>query len=616
VTRFPILRSPVFQLLLGLLLALATALPAEAGLKLFPGPGNERHFLPADQAFTLSTEASAEGLQLHFRVTPGYYLYRGRFHFEPQVASLHLTPIFARDGESKDDPNLGHVEVYHQDIDITLKATGSGDIRVTWQGCADAGICYPPQSRLISLPAAGQPSAADTGPAASTFSPAAAPGITADNDGSAQNAPSFFHTRNKAAILLILFGLGLGLAFTPCVLPMLPILSGIIARQHTRSARRGFLLSLSYVLGMATTYALTGLLFARFGAAANLPVWFQHPAVLIVFSLIFIALALAMFGLYELQLPAGLRNHFDGLSRKAEGGQYIGSYVMGFFSALVVSPCVSAPLTGVLLYISTTGNAAFGALALFVMALGMGVPLLILGSTEGRFLPKAGDWMIRIKIFFGIMLLGVAVLLLGRILPGPITLLLWAALATVSAVWLGALEPVQPGSGHLWKGLGVLTLIYAAVLVVGAATGNEDPLMPLSRFANVSLTTSAQQPATSFRPVKTSADLDAVVREAAASNKTVMLDFYADWCVSCKLMARNVFTDARVAAVMGKLVLVQADVTRADAEDRALLDRFGLAGPPAILFFRNGQELRASRVEGEMGADEFLARLNTIPGGQ
>lgn len=624
--------APVLTLLFLLTLALGGV--AEAKLQLFSSSSSRPSFLPADQAFSMDSEGSADGATLHFHITPGYYLYRDRFHFEPQTPGLSLTPQFSRDGEWKDDPSFGRIQVYHEDVYVVLKAAGSGKARIVWQGCADAGLCYPPQSSVIGVsgsPASSTPvntaasapeSNADSGPvlaAVSSAPPIVPKPLAASQTGpvlaaapanpTSATLPGLFHTQNRALILLGLLALGLGLAFTPCVLPMLPIVSGIIARQHTRSAMRGFLLSLAYVLGIGTTYAITGLLMGLFGASANLPAWFQQPVVLIVFSLLFVALALAMFGLYELQLPHGLQSRFDSLSRKAEGGQYIGSFIMGFFSALVVSPCVSAPLAGVLLYISTTGDAAFGALALFTLAMGMGVPLLILGATEGRFLPKAGEWMIRVKVCLGLLLLGVAILLVGRILPGPATLLLWAALATVTAVWLGALEPVEPGVGHLWKGLGVLFLIYSAVLVVGAATGNEDPLMPLGHFGT------APAASVNFRHIKTVADLQAAEQQAAAEHKTVMLDFYADWCVSCKLMERNVFTDSRVASTLNGYVLLQADVTANDADDHVLLDRFSLVGPPAILFFKAGQEVQPDRVVGEMNTNDFLARLQLVNAG-
>ena len=570
-------------------------------------------FLPVSQAFVLTTTATDNGVNLHFQVQPHYHLYRQRFHFEAQRADLSVSPTFSRAGEWDDDPNLGRMEIYRNDVDIALKTTGQGQVRIAWQGCADAGLCYPPQSRMIDIPLAAVPTVSTSAVAASVVSPSITPSVpqptplhvvapAADTDGI-----GLFHTQNKLLILLWLLFLGLGLSFTPCVLPMLPILSSIIARQHTRSAMRGFLLSLAYVLGMASTYAISGLLVGFLGARANLAVWFQQPVVLGIFSLLFVALALSMFGLFELRLPHALQNHFDRLGQKSKGGKYVGSYVMGFFAALVVSPCVSAPLAGVLLYISTTGNALFGGLALFTLALGMGVPLLILGATEGRLLPKAGDWMVRIKIIFGLLLLAVALLLISRILPGPITLLLWAALGTVTAVWLGALEPVKPGVDHLWKGLGVMVLIYSTVLVVGAATGNDDPLKPLARFSATAATHEL-----SFKRIKSLSELDLAVQQAADQHQAVMLDFYADWCVSCKVMARQVFADPRVQQQLAGVVVLQADVTASNPADHALLDHFSLAGPPSIIFFKAGQEQRSLRVEGEMGADEFLQRLSAV----
>lgn len=594
-----------------LLLTLCMTSLAHAELLKFGTSTSHSKFLQADQAFQLESEASASGAILHFHITPGYYLYRERFHFDPKDAGLKLAPpSFAREGDWKDDPNFGRVQVYHEDIDVTLKGTGSGDLKVVWQGCAEAGLCYPPQTQTISVqgtsaPATEAPDSQAATPAKPEATTPTAPLATKSEPATAP-LPAFMHTESKTGLLLALFALGLGLSLTPCMWPMFPILAGIIARQHTQSAWRGFSLALAYVLGFASTYALAGLLFGVFGAKANLPMWFQQPPVLVLFALLFAALSLSMFGLYTLQLPSGLQNRFDAMGRRAhQGGSLIGTYILGFFSALVVSPCVSAPLIGVLGYISTTGNAAFGALALFVLGMAMGIPLLILGTTEGRFLPKSGEWMERIKILMGLLMLGVAIALLSRILPGYATLLLWAALATVSAVWLGALEPVQPGPGHLFKGLGVLLLIYAIVLVVGAASGNDDPLQPLARFGQ-----SAQiSPAAGFKSVKSLSDVDAAVAQAAQEHKVVMLDFFATWCTNCKTLEHETFTDPAVAKTLGTFTLLRADVSLNDEQDKALMKRFGIYGPPALLFFRDGKEVAAARIDGEMKPEPFLAHL-------
>lgn len=594
-----------FAGLLGLLL-LFLCLPSGAALKSYT-TGARPTFLTAEQAFSLTSETTEQGLLLHFHITPGYYLYRDRFHFNAEAGGTAPVPRFMREGEWKDDPSFGHIQVYHEDLDVALSAHGSGRVEVVWQGCADAGLCYPPQRQWLTL-GASIPATSPAPPAtASENSKATSP--KADAPATATTFP-LVNSSNRLLILLSLFALGLGLAFTPCVLPMLPIVSGIVAREHTSSAWGGFTLSLAYVLGVSSTYALTGLLVGEFGASANLPAWFQQPAVLVTFSLLFLLLALAMFGLYELRLPHSVQNRFEDLSRKAKGGQYLGSYVMGFFSALVVSPCVSAPLAGVLLYISTTGNAGFGALALFVLGLGMGVPLLVLGATEGRLLPKAGEWMERVKIFLGLLLVGVAIQLISRILPGAVSLLLWAGLAAISAVWLGALEPVQPGIGHLWKGLGVLCLIYSATLVLGAATGNDDPLKPLARFGSGNTASSAP----AYRPVRTLAELQAAEQEAEQSHRPVMLDVYADWCVSCKEMERNVLQSPAIASTLKSYLLLRADVTANNAADRALLDHFSLVGPPAILFFRHGEEIAPARVVGYMDASGFTRQLQQVDG--
>lgn len=617
-----------------LLLILATLCghAARAELLRFGGSSSASHskFLQADQAFQMDAEATADGAILHFHITPGYYLYHDRFHFDAQGSSLTLAkPQFAHEGQWKDDPNFGRVQVYHEDIDVTLKATGSGEVKVSWQGCADAGLCYPPQKQTITVsgktaapaanpaPAAAEASGTATAatvpaaPAEASATPSAvtpAPSNVSSSSATPATAtlPGFLQTDNKLLLLAGLFALGLTLSLTPCMWPMVPILAGIIARQHTRSALRGFLLSLSYVVGFASTYALAGLLVSIFGKQINLPIWFQQPIVLGVFALLFVLLSLSMFGLYELQLPHSLQNRLHGLSHGKQGGRYISTYIMGFFSALVVSPCVTGPLIGVLAYISTTGNAFFGTVALFVLGMAMGVPLLIMGTTEGSILPKSGDWMHKIKILMGLLLLGVAIALLGRILPGPVTLVLWALLATVSGVWLGALEPAPSGPRVVAKGIGVFFLIYALVLMAGAASNNDDPLQPLLRFGQHAEAASTA----SFRPIKSNADLDAALQQAAADHKTVMLDFYASWCTSCKTMERETFTNPKVSASLDKLVLLRADVTRNDADDQALMKRLGIYGPPAILFFAKQQELTGARIDGEMNADKFLAHLS------
>lgn len=549
-------------------------------------PGGQPQFLRAEEAFQVVPTLAEGGIALEFRVTPGYYLYRDRFRFIAGSGVSVGTPVFSTEGEWKDDPTFGRVRVHHDNVMVTLPLQGSGRLALRWQGCADAGLCYPPQDQMLEISASGVEFITAAPPAAATPAP--------DPTG-------------RPTQLLIMFLLGLGLAFTPCMLPMLPILAGIVARQHTSSALRGFLLALAYVLGVAAVYALLGGIVALFGQQVNLPGWFQQPVVLIGFALLFFTLALSLFGLFELHMPAAISNHFHALSQRQQGGALIGSFIMGAFSALVVSPCVSAPLFGVLLHISTTGDAAFGALSLFLLALGMGVPLLVLGATEGRLLPRSGPWMAEVKTVFGFLLLFVAAELLSRLLPPPAALALYGLCAAMVAIWLWQLGHGPRQLRLMARGLAFCVMVYAGALVAGAAAGSDDPLRPL---AALGAQTDTARP-TPFQRVRNNAELDREIARARAEGKTLMLDFYADWCVSCKVMERRVFRKPEVATRLARLHLVQADVTANNEDDRALLKRFNLLGPPTIVFFdKDGREISQARLVGEKNAEDFLAHLD------
>jgi thiol:disulfide interchange protein DsbD len=409
------------------------------------------------------------------------------------------------------------------------------------------------------------------------------------------------------------FGFGLLLAFTPCVFPMVPILSSLIAGQGASLTRRqAILLSIIYVLAMAATYTVAGVLAALLGQ--NIQAWFQNPWVIGLFSGMFVLLALSMFGLYELQLPAYLQHRLAELSNRQRGGQFAGVAIMGFLSALIVGPCVAPPLIGALTFIAVTGDLGLGAAALFALSLGMGVPLLIIGASTGHWLPRAGHWMERIKTVFGVLLLMVALWLLERILPAAASMVLWATLLIVTATYMGALQPVVHGA-PVWrtlvKGLGLVLLIYGILLLVGVAAGGRDALQPLRGVGLIANTGGA--PALPFRRVKTVADVDQALR--AAGGRPIMLDFYADWCVSCKELERYTFVDPAVRAALANVITLQADVTAHDAADQALLKRFGIIGPPTILFFSpDGREHRDHRVVGFMEAEPFNERLRSLPG--
>ena len=412
------------------------------------------------------------------------------------------------------------------------------------------------------------------------------------------------------------FGFGLLLAFTPCVFPMIPILSSLIAGQGaTLTRRRALLLSLTYVLAMAATYTIAGVLAALLGQ--NLQIWFQNPWILAVFSGMFVVLALSMFGLYELQLPATLQNRLVDWSNQQRGGHHVGVAVMGLLSALIVGPCVAPPLIGVLTFIAVTGDLALGAAALFALSLGMGAPLLLIGASAGHWLPRAGHWMERIKAVFGVLLLAVALWLLDRILPATASMALWATLLIVTATYMGVLQPVAHGAPAwrtLIKGLGLVLLIYGILLLVGVASGGRDPWQPL-RGVRLIASAAGEASATTeslFHPVKTMADVERAVR--AANGQPVMLDFYADWCVSCRELERETFTDPAVQATLAGMTVLRADVTANDDDDQALLKHFGIIGPPALLFFGpEGTERREYRRVGFIDATQFNQHVQGLP---
>jgi thiol:disulfide interchange protein DsbD len=588
VNASPAARLLRFCLLLVLGLTGAWANPAMAELKRI-GPGSQTSFLRAEDAFQLVPNLAEGGLALEFRVTPGHYLYRDRFQFTPADSGLTVgAPAFSSEGEWKDDPTFGRVRVHHDSVMVTLPASGSGRLRVRWQGCADAGLCYPPQDQVLEVGPGG------VSPVATTAAPAAEPVVTPEPTG-------------RFVQLLIMFAAGLALSLTPCTWPMVPIVASIVARQHTRSALRGFLLALAYVLGICLVYGTAGFFVGLLGQQSNLPGWFQHPVVLGGSGALFVVLALSLLGLYELRLPHAVTNHFHALSQRQQGGALAGSFLMGVFSALVVSPCVSAPLVGALVHIGATGDPFFGLLALGLLALGMGVPLLVLGATEGRLLPKSGAWMEEVKTFLGLMLLFVAAELISRTVPPPVTLALYGFCTAALALWLWRLGHLRHGLALLTRALALCGLFYAGALVAGAAAGGDDPLRPLTVMGNQQV---ARNP-TEFVRVRTSADLDRELAVAKQSGKALMLDFYADWCVSCKTMELRVFRKPEVAERLKRLHLVQADVTANNEDDRALLKRFDLLGPPTLVFFdRNGNEISQARLVGEKNAEDFLAHLD------
>ena len=571
--------------------------------------------LSAEDAFRFESIGLDPGTALlRFTAQPGYYLYVDKFAFRVTGADgFVIAGADLPDGVIKDDPEFGPVPVYYGQVEIPLRfnrpAGPAQDITLEadFQGCRDGDICYPPMSRAVtfSMPAAPEPIGAmrDGRPAASE--PEAPP--VSDQDRLAR-----LLTSSPWRAVLAFFVAGLLLAFTPCVLPMVPILSGIIIGQGDRlTPLRAFWLSLIYVLAMAVTYTVAGVLAGLFGQ--NLQAAFQNPWIISGFVVIFILLALSMFGFYELQLPSRLQTRLTEASNRQRGGQLWGVAVMGFLSALIVGPCVAPPLMAALIVIGSSGDATLGGAALFALALGMGVPIILFGVSAGKLVPRAGRWMDAVKAVFGVAMLGLSIWMLERILPGAVIMLLWGALAIGCAIYLGALDRIEPGASgwrRLWKSLGVMLLVLGVLEFIGAAAGGDDWQRPLAGLSAPATGVGAAHSEAAFERIKSVDDLD---RTLAGAGQGAMLDFYADWCIECKRMERNTFPEPRVAALMDELTLVQADVTANDAVDQALMRRFGVIGPPAILFFdRAGREMEAYRLVGYFDPDTFAAHLQRV----
>jgi thiol:disulfide interchange protein DsbD len=593
------------RLCLPAILLSVSSLSAAQGLL---GPTvNEDQFLPVDEAFIFTAVADGgEQIALDWQIAPGYYLYRHRVSAKTTTPGFALGEIVLPPGKEKTDEFFGDVVVYYESLHATLSVTrpASADaieLTVGYQGCADAGLCYPPVTRkvTIELPAPGTPPAADNAP------------MVAEQD----RLAGLIAEGRLLFVMATFFGLGLLLAFTPCVLPMIPILSGIIAGQGgDATPRRSFLLAVVYVLGMATTYTIAGAVFAAAGQQAQ--AFFQQPWIIIGFAMLFVVLALAMFGLFELRIPAALETRLAAVSGRQRAGSFIGTAIMGALSALVVTACVAPPMVAALAVIGQTGDILRGALALFAMAIGMGAPLLLVGLAGGRFLPHAGPWMTTVKALFGVMFLAVAVWMLERVLPGPQTLALWALLMIVAGYYFGGFgrsEPAASGPRLLARGAGVAAIAWGVIMMIGAAAGGHDPLQPLRGISLPGVpgtsggTASLELP---FRTIASVEELDRELAAAQAANQPVMLDFYADWCVSCLEMEKYTFSDPDVQRDLAGFVLLKADVTANGPADQALLRRFGAFGPPTTAFFgSSGRECRPFRLVGFVPTDDFREHL-------
>lgn len=619
-------------------------------------PARANDFLEPDQAFRLSGHAAdARTLELRYDIAPGYYMYRERLAFEAAPTGTTLEAAHLPKGKVKFDETFQkEVETYREQLVIALpvsQAPAEFKVAVTGQGCADKGLCYPPRTQYFKVgvdggairtvqllpdadgeawqPPAGTITAlaapspapttavANTAPTATPTAPApAAKAAPSDSTG----VESALRSGNLWSVAGVFLLAGLLLSMTPCVLPMVPILSSIIVGQGSQTSRgRSFMLSVAYALGMALVYTAFGV--AAGLAGEGLAAALQNPWVLGAFALLLVGLSMSMFGFYELQVPGSLQSRLTETSNKLQGGRIVGVFVMGGISALIVGPCVAAPLAGALVYISQTRDVVIGGLALFSLACGMSVPLLLVGLSAGSLLPRAGVWMESVKRFFGGLLIAVAIWMVSPVLPDWGVMVLWGVFLLVTATYLRVFDPLSDhakGWMRFAKGLGVIAALVGVSQIIGALSGGHDALRPLSHLAQAAPAGSATAAAASsrhvtFQRVRSTAELDAALAAAQTAGKAVMLDFYADWCVSCKEMETLTFSDERVRGKLDQIVLLQADVTANNADDKALLKRFQLFGPPGIMFFSpQGQEVADARVIGYQNADRFLQTLQGV----
>lgn len=593
---------------------------------LFSTDSAEEEFLSPDVAFGLDITQENGQINANFKVAPGYYLYKQRIKFELSPTLEHKVRL--PNGDIKNDPNFGTMEVYHHDftgnIDIEAANTATVTIKATYQGCSEKGLCYAPQHKTFTINLQSPLSSLES----STISPSTVtPGVdkpksqgrdnlnsgaaSSNISGSDSQAANLLKSGKWWLIILGFFTAGLLLAFTPCVFPMIPILSSIIIGKNAHVTRLHALnLSLAYTFGMCLTYTLAGIAAGLSGQMLSSAL--QTPWALGFGALIFVLLALSMFGFYELKLPSGLENGLMSLSRRIKGGHLFSDFLMGVLSALIISPCVAAPLAGALLYISKTSDVVLGGVALFSLSLGMGAPLILIGASAGTLLPRVGSWMNAVRNLFGVLMLGVALWLISPLIPMNIQLTLWAALLIVPAIFMHALDPLPVDAKptlRFWKGIALMLLITGLAMLIGALSNAKSPLQPLSGLLATGSAAQQQHSSLDFKRIKNLTELDTALQ--AAQGKQVMLDFYADWCVSCKEMDQFTFSDPRVQAALKDTVLLQADVTANSSDDKALLQKFNLFGPPGILFFNSNAQLESNlKVIGYQNADDFLQTLN------
>jgi thiol:disulfide interchange protein DsbD len=571
--------------------------------------------LPVESAFILSPSIKDDGvISLDWVIQPDYYLYRDRMEFD-LPDGVALLDVQKGKTEVKSDPLFGEVHVFHDAANVILTLGSEGDqplndqtITVTYQGCWEGGICYPPVKQTVELPVV--PLAAEINKSSVKENPSPQESSTTFTSEQDQFAKAL--AGKEISVVLVLFFLaGLALSLTPCVFPMIPILSGVIVGRGERlTTQKAFGLSLVYVLAMALTYTVIGVVAGLFGA--NLQIAFQNPWVIGLFSALFVALAFSMFGFYQLQMPSSVQTW---LSRGSDqrSGRWVGVAIMGVLSALIVGPCMAAPLAGALIYIGQTGDPVLGGLALFSLSMGMGLPLLIVGTSAGRYLPKAGVWMDAVKSGFGVLLLFMAVWMLDRIVPVTITMLLMAVILIVSAIYLKALETLPHSAGgwqRFWKGIGVLFMLYGIALLVGVLSDSKSLTQPLKALAGESVKAVEVTPAVT---VTTPAQLEATLADLRQQGKPAMLDFYADWCISCKELEWGTFQADSVVPWFDKVHLVRIDVTDNTDAAKALIKTYEIYGPPALFFYNSAGELRKDMTTvGVISEDELINRFKEL----
>ncbi|NVJ60631.1 MAG: protein-disulfide reductase DsbD [Gammaproteobacteria bacterium] len=663
------------------LLLLSTASHAQQAVDLQKLFGKTDEFLEVDQAFSLSVDTYSDELIANWKIEPTYYLYQHQL--QVRLKNAKLGTVILPEGKHKTDEYFGEVQTYYKSLQLGIPFelnTSPVFVEIRFQGCAEAGLCYPPTNRYFKINNKELTSSSiDEATFDAVNSPVSswsAPALDKNSDSEkasnenkdvkdkssntkgksektqeTNKAPSekkkfvsekdkIIDTLNESVIVgfFSLILLGIGLAFTPCVFPMMPIISSIIAGQGKDiTTSKAFFLSLTYTQAMAIPYVIIGGVVAGVGASATATL--QSPPFIIGAAIVFIILSLGMFGFFEIQLPAAMQNKLNNVSQKQQSGTYIGAAIMGAISGAVVSPCVTIPLIAVLTWISTVGDALTGAFYLYGLSIGMGIPLIILGVGGGKLLPSAGSWMNAVKAVFGVMMVAVALYITKHLIPAHVNLLLWGGLVIVCSIYMGALAPLEhaaSGWEKFWKGVGFVLLVYGASLIVGAAMGNTSLFTPLANnsLAHTStimnndsgLVTSNNQNINNkastkgnihdgFILIKNNDDLDRYLEKANAEGKTVMLDFFAEYCAACYEFAKLTFPKPQVQAALSNTILLQADVTAGDAEDRALMERFGIFGLPSILFFdKSGNEISGLRAEGFEDADTFAARIDAAIG--